>query len=92
VDSDNNNIVVVMIKIIMDPDSCLADPASMILSNLTRSSGNIERVILLIEKCGFSLDQVLSVFTKEGYNKRGAGLHYLGPLFSNLSQSITFRR
>lgn len=76
----------------MDPDSCLADPACMILSNLTRPSGNIERVIELIEKCGFTLDQVVSVFTKEGYNKRGANLHYLGPVFSNLSQSVTFRR
>ncbi|KDR19997.1 protein HGH1 homolog isoform X2 [Zootermopsis nevadensis] len=90
-DSDNN-IVVVMIKMIMDPDSCLADHACMILSNLTRPSGNIEHVILLIEKCGFTLDQVVSVFTTQGYNRRGANLHYLGPMFSNLSQSITFRR
>jgi len=76
----------------MDPDSSLADPACMVLSNLTRPSGNIERVIELIEKSGFTLDQVVSVFTKHGHNKKGASLHYLGPVFSNLSQSIIFRR
>jgi hypothetical protein len=82
----------VMIKIIMDPDSSVADPACMILSNLTRPSGNIERAIELIKKCGFALDHILSVFTNQQHNKKGANLHYLGPVFSNLSQSVTFRR
>jgi hypothetical protein len=91
VDSDFNNIVVVMMKIIMDPDSSVADPACMVLSNLTRPLGNIERVIELINKCGFTLDEVVSVFTKKQHNQKGANLHYLGPVFSNLSQSLTFR-
>jgi hypothetical protein len=92
IDSCHSNVVTVMIKIIMDPDSSAADPACMILSNLTRPSGNIERVIELINKCGFTLDDIVSVFANPQHNKKGASLHYLGPLFSNLSQSITFRR
>jgi Na+-transporting methylmalonyl-CoA/oxaloacetate decarboxylase beta subunit len=87
-----SNVVMVMMKIIMDPDSSVADLGCMILSNLTRPSRNIERVIELIKKCGFTLDQIVSVFTNQQYNKKGASLHYLGPVFSNLSQSVTFRR
>ena len=79
-------------KIIMDPDSSVADPACMVLSNLTRPPGNIERVIELIIKCGFTLDEVVSVFTKRQHNQKGANLDYLGPVLSNLSQSVTFRR
>ncbi|XP_023721778.1 protein HGH1 homolog isoform X2 [Cryptotermes secundus] len=86
-----SNVVVVMIKIIMDPDSSVADPGCMILSNLTRSSGSTERMIELIKKCGFTLDHIVSVFTNQQYNKKGATLHYLGSVFSNLSQSATFR-
>lgn len=81
-----------MMKIIMDPDSSVADPACMVLSNLTRPPGNIERVIELINKSGFTLDEVVSVFTKRQHNQKGASLHYLGPVLSNLSQSVTFRR
>jgi hypothetical protein len=92
IDLYHSNVVMVMIKIIMDPDSSVADPGCMILSNLTRPSGNIERVIELIKKCGFTLDHVVSVFTNQQHNKKGANLHYLGPVFSNLSQSVTFRR
>ncbi|XP_069679973.1 protein HGH1 homolog [Periplaneta americana] len=92
-DADSNcDIVATMMKYIMDPESSLADPACMILSNLTRPSANIEEVIELVQKCGYTLDQVVSVFTKQGFNKKGASLHYLGPVFSNLSQSVTFRR
>ncbi len=31
------------------------------------------------------------VFCQEGYNRKGAGLHYLGPLVSNLSQLTSVR-
>ena len=81
-----------MMKFVMDPESFLADPACMVLSNLTRPAANIDPVIELVQGCGFTLDQVVTVFTKRGYNKKGANLHYLGPVFSNLSQSVTFRR
>jgi hypothetical protein len=92
IDSDHSDVVMVMIKIIMDPDSSVADPGCMVLSNLTRPSGNIERVIELIKKCGFTLDHIISVFTNPQHNRKGASLHYLGPVLSNLSQSVTFRR
>ncbi|KAJ9586292.1 hypothetical protein L9F63_020055, partial [Diploptera punctata] len=91
-DNKQNNVVAVMMKFVMDAESSLADPACMVLSNLTRPSANIERVIELVQSCGFTLDQVVTVFTKQGHNKKGANLHYLGPVFSNLSQSITFRK
>lgn len=76
----------------MNPESQVADPACMILSNLTRSSATIENVVNLLEKSKLALEDLVMVFSRNGYNNKGANLHYLGPVFSNLSQSRTIRR
>lgn len=76
----------------MDKESKIADPCCMILSNVTRSSHSANRVITLIEDSGYTWDSIVAAFTAKQYNNTGAKLHYLGPMFSNLSQSPNVRR
>lgn len=76
----------------MDKNCSLADPCCMILSNMTRPTSLVNRIIALIEQTGFSWDSIVTAFTAVKYNNVGASLHYLGPVFSNLSQSVNVRR
>ncbi|GLV36837.1 uncharacterized protein CBL_02328 [Carabus blaptoides fortunei] len=87
-----DNIVLTSLKFVMDPNSLLADPACMILSNLSRPSALTDKVIDFILDSGLNLDEIVNVFTKNEYNKKGAKLHYLAPMFSNLSQSSRIRK
>ena len=73
-------------KRIADPECRIADPLCMILSNLTINPGLSQQVYSRLNADGVSMDTVVSIFCREGYNKRGAGLHYIGPVLSNLSQ------
>ncbi|XP_068087083.1 protein HGH1 homolog [Anabrus simplex] len=89
--NQRDDVVATCLSALLDPECPLADPACMVLSNVTRLASNVERFMYLVERSDFSLDQIITAFTKRIYNKKGANLHYLGPLFSNLSQSITVR-
>jgi len=64
----------------------------MILSNMTRPFHLVDRVVTLIEQSGYSWDAIVAAFTAKQYNTTGDKLHYLGPVFSNLSQSPRVRR
>ncbi|XP_066594572.1 protein HGH1 homolog [Prorops nasuta] len=87
-----HNLIQVCLKSIMNKDSPIADPCCMILSNVTRSLHLVDRVIVLIEASGYSWDSIIAAFTAKQFNTNGAKLHYLGPVFSNLSQSPLVRR
>lgn len=87
-----NNIVDLLLKSIANPESENADQCCMILSNLTLTSENADKVIDFIEKSGCNFDDLIAIFTKNGYNKKGGNLHYLGPVFSNLSQNSRVRK
>ncbi|EZA56027.1 hypothetical protein DMN91_003275 [Ooceraea biroi] len=86
------NLVEVCMRAIMDKSSTLADPCCMILSNITRPLYLVDRVVALVEQTDFAWDTIVSAFTAKQYNTTGAKLHYLGPVFSNLSQSSHVRR
>ncbi|XP_043281992.1 protein HGH1 homolog isoform X2 [Venturia canescens] len=86
------HLVHVCVRFIMDKNSVLADPCCMILSNMTRPSSLVNRMVTLFENSGFSWDSIVAAFTATQYNNVGANLHYLGPVFSNLSQSPDVRR
>ncbi|KYN29090.1 hypothetical protein ALC57_01477 [Trachymyrmex cornetzi] len=88
----NQNLIKVCLRAIMDKSSIMADLCCMILSNMTRPFHLIDRMITLIEQSGYSWDEILSVFTAKQYNIKGDKLHYLGPVFSNLSRSPRIRR
>nr|SVE75227.1 EOG090X08WK [Daphnia dolichocephala] len=77
-----------MLKLISDPEHNLADPACMVLSNLTRTKHGSERVF---ESMGGNLGKYIDIFCQEKYNKKGARLHYLASVFSNLSQLPSVR-
>lgn len=77
---------------IKDKDSTIADQACMILSNLTHESNNCSKIYNDLTKGGVSLDKIITVFCNESYNNKGANLHYLSPLISNLSQVADARK
>ncbi|KAJ8949189.1 hypothetical protein NQ318_021682 [Aromia moschata] len=85
------NIVNQTLKHIFNPESSLADQCCMILSNLSRPSHLIQKVVDLTEKSGKTFDEIINIFTKKQYNRKGAKLNYLGPVLSNLSQSHQVR-
>lgn len=85
------NIVNQILKNIFDSESRIADHCCMILSNLTRPSHLIEKIVDMIEKTDKSFEELVNVFTKNQYNKNNVKLHYLGPVLSNLSQSHRVR-
>lgn len=87
-----NNIIDVLLNAITNPQSENADQCCMILSNLTRTSENADKVIDLIENSGFNFDDLIAIFTKNGYNVKGCNLHYLSPVFENLSQNFRVRK
>ncbi|KAG5313844.1 HGH1 protein, partial [Acromyrmex insinuator] len=88
----SQNLIKVCLRAIMDKSSIMADLCCMILSNMTRPFHLIDRMITLIEQSDYSWDEILSVFTAKQYNIKGDKLHYLGPVFSNLSRSPRIRR
>lgn len=88
----NYNLIHVCVRFIMEKESSLANPCCMILSNMTRPLHLVDRIITLIENSGYTWDSIVAAFTAKQYNTTGAKLHYLGPVFSNLSQSPRVRR
>lgn len=85
----NPNAIDLLIKTIKTPDSKNADNCCMILSNLTRTSENVEKVIdCFISNC----DDLIAIFTQKHHNKTGATFHHLGSILANLSQNFRFRK
>ncbi|KAL9697731.1 hypothetical protein quinque_001172 [Culex quinquefasciatus] len=72
---------------ILDENSKLSDPWSMVLCNITRPEHLVEAVLEELLKIEHSIDKLTTCFTRISYNKQKGHLNYLGPLFSNLSQS-----
>lgn len=84
--SNNISIVQGVFNIIENQESHLADPASMILSNLTRDVVCCKLVLEQIDKEKIGVEKIVFIMCQEGYNKHGADLRYLGPVLSNISQ------
>jgi hypothetical protein len=63
-----------------------------VLANITRSEELIEKTIQnLLEIDGTIFDKLVAVFSKADFNQKNQHLNYLGAVFSNFSQSSTFR-
>ncbi|XP_014204089.1 protein HGH1 homolog [Copidosoma floridanum] len=90
-DKKTDNLILLCFKYITDKGSKLADPCCMILSNMTRPKIFVDRIIILVEKLELSWNDLLNALTKNNYNSVGAKLHYLGPIFSNITQSRRMR-
>ncbi|XP_063987559.1 protein HGH1 homolog [Diachasmimorpha longicaudata] len=92
-ESPTDDLIHVCISFILDRESSLADPCCMILSNITRPASHVDRIVAQMEKGNYSWNKIVHAFAfAKSYNKKGASLHYLGPVLSNLSQSETVRR
>ncbi|KAK6642186.1 hypothetical protein RUM44_013909 [Polyplax serrata] len=90
--SANKELMTNLFSHIMNSGSKLADAACMILSNLTRSSSGTALTLRHMAESKYSAADFIDVFLKPKYNTKGCNLNYLAPFFSNLSQSIDFRR
>lgn len=86
-----NPIIETLSAFIFDPNSHIADPCCMILSNLTRPTQFTDKIIDCIEKSNRTFDDYIGIFTKPKYNKKGASLHYLASFLSNLTQNVRVR-
>lgn len=83
------NVVELFLGYIMDPKKVNADAACMILSNLTRVENSIE---LCLDTFLPRLNDLLNVFININYNQTRSKLHYIAPIFSNLSCSPRVRK
>lgn len=92
-----------MVNLALDSESPLADPALMVLSNISRPSQLTGQVLSLMvgdeggdtfdeTKVTELLERIFKALTSTKYNTVGCNLHYLGPLLSNLSQLPIVRR
>lgn len=82
----------IILKSVLDPESQLADPLLSILSNITRSESLVNVAMQnILEIDENILDRLVAIFTKIGFNKKQQNLNYLAAVFSNLSQTPTFR-
>lgn len=77
------DVVGIMLGIISNPEHELADPACMLLSNITRIPKGSKHVL---QKMLPDMNKYIDIFCKDKYNKKGARLHYLASVISNLSQ------
>ncbi|XP_034946105.1 protein HGH1 homolog [Chelonus insularis] len=92
-DQPTDNLIYVCFRFILDKDCSLADPCCMVLSNMTRPSILVDRIVALTEKVNCKWDQIVYAFAyADKYNTKGAKLDYLGPVLSNLSQSAIVRK
>ncbi|XP_032592671.1 protein HGH1 homolog isoform X2 [Drosophila grimshawi] len=70
-------------KQICDEQAELADAWSMVLSNLSRVEALVHSILDTLES---TLPQLAKAFAKLEYNKKKCKLHYLAPIFCNLTQ------
>ena len=84
----DKSIVPELWSVLEDPNSSIADPVCMIFCNIsTHDSQTCGQVFKSLSgQRTFSIDRIITIFAKEGYNKKGANMHYLAPFISNLSQ------
>ncbi|XP_034113727.1 protein HGH1 homolog [Drosophila albomicans] len=76
-------IAEVAAKKIIDEQADLADAWSMVLSNLTRVESLVHGILDTLEP---TLQQLAKAFAQLDYNKKKSKLHYLAPIFCNLTQ------
>lgn len=82
-------LVQLCLQNITDENCPIADAFSMVLSNISRPESLVDQVI--DELLPGDLEKLVACFTKISYNKKKCHLDYLGPIFSNFTQSAKGR-
>ncbi|KAI9580927.1 protein HGH1 homolog [Glossina fuscipes] len=80
-------LITTAIRHIINENSNLADPWSMVLSNLTREESIANGTLDILDENPAIMMQLMEAFAKLQYNKSKAKLDYLGPIFCNLTQT-----
>lgn len=89
---EGKGLLQIIIKGVLDPESKLADPLLSILSNVSRPETFVDKVMQnLLEIDPNILERFVAAFTKIEFNKHKQNMNYLAAVFSNLSQTSTFR-
>lgn len=83
------NIIEVLVGYVKDQQKQDADAVCMILSNITRPENSVE---LCVDYLMPHINDLLNIFVNTSYNKKGSKLHYLSPMYSNLSCSPRIRK
>ncbi|XP_013196395.1 protein HGH1 homolog [Amyelois transitella] len=84
----HKNIIELLIGYVLNPEKRYADIACMILTNITRSEEGLE---VCLDTFIPQLNDLLNAYVNLEFNKN-SNLHYLSPMFSNLSQSARIRK
>ncbi|KAL0809021.1 hypothetical protein ABMA28_012665 [Loxostege sticticalis] len=87
--SNYKNILELLVSYVLNPQKKDADAACMILSNITRLEDELE---VCLDSFIPHLNDILNAFVNIDFNKKGSNLHYLAPMFSNLSCSYRVRK
>uniref|UniRef100_A0A1B0CFI7 Protein HGH1 homolog n=1 Tax=Lutzomyia longipalpis TaxID=7200 RepID=A0A1B0CFI7_LUTLO len=82
-----SKVLEILFDAIFNEKSSLADAWCMILCNVSRQEELVDQILEEVEKDENTLNKLVICFTRMGYNKAGSNLHYIGPVFSNFSQS-----
>uniref|UniRef100_A0A1A9WM90 Protein HGH1 homolog n=1 Tax=Glossina brevipalpis TaxID=37001 RepID=A0A1A9WM90_9MUSC len=80
-------LIPLAISHIINENSNLAEPWSMVLSNLTRTESIVYGILDILDQDRTVMMQLIKAFTKLQYNQKKAKLDYLGPIFCNLTQT-----
>ncbi|XP_037934954.1 protein HGH1 homolog [Teleopsis dalmanni] len=80
-------LIQIAVKHITDENSEFADAWAMVLCNMSRVERLVNDMLDEMEKDENIFFKLGKSFSKLNYNKKNSKLHYLGPLFCNLTQS-----
>ncbi|XP_058128998.1 protein HGH1 homolog [Anopheles ziemanni] len=86
-----DRLVPLAYQAVLDENGKLSDAWCMVLCNITRPEHLAEQVVTHLLAIEYSIDKLTTCFTRVNYNKQKCHLNYLGPLFSNVSQSNSGR-
>ncbi|XP_055541950.1 protein HGH1 homolog [Wyeomyia smithii] len=82
-----DRIVPLAYEAILNENSKMSDAWSMVLCNMTRPEHLVEIVVEQLDKIEYAFEKLATCFNRINFNQQKGHLNYLGPLFSNLSQS-----
>ncbi|KAL1454066.1 hypothetical protein WDU94_010356 [Cyamophila willieti] len=91
-DNSSPSIVSVLLKHIVNAESPLADKCCKILNNLTSSQSLAAQTLQAMQNDNLNLDQLVSSFAIQNYNRKKCDLNYLAKVFGNLTQIADFRQ
>lgn len=79
------------VRFVLDEDCHIADAWAMVLSNVSRPERLVESVVDDLLAKPDTIAQLVACYTRIDYNKHKCHLNYLGPIFSNVSQTARGR-